>query len=278
VLFADTDFPTVPALWRAFARYGVEPLEVQVAGHSDPEAAILAALDERVKIVCLSHASFRTGALLDVARIAREAHRVGALVVVDAYQSVGTVPVDVEALGADFLLGGAHKWLCGAIESGFLYVRPSLTPSLTPAVTGWMAGADPLSFEVQTEQAPDARRFGAGTPMALPAMLSRVGLDLIHEVGPQAIREHSLSLTDRVLDWAEAEGVQTLTPRDPARRGGVVSLRFAGDREVAQRLVERGMICSWRGALRVAPHFYNTSDEIDRFLAALEAARREVER
>jgi len=274
VITTDLEFPTVPFVWEAFRRYGAEPQVV--ATGDDPEGAIEAALDERVKLVSVTHAAFRTGRLLDLDRIVRAAHRVGALVIVDAYQSVGAVPVDVQRLGVDFLLAGAHKWLCGAMESAFLYVRPDLLPTLEPAATGWMAGSDPFTFEAPTARNPTALRFATGTPAVLPAMLSQPGLDLILEAGADAIRGHSLALTDRILDWAEEQGVSTPTPRDPAKRGGIVTLRFAGDRQVAARLVERGFVCSWRGGLRIAPHYYNTAAEVDRFLAELTRLRREV--
>lgn len=274
VITTDLEFPSVPFIWESFRRHGAEPVVVETG--DDPEGAIEAALDERVQIVCVTHASFRTGRLLDLARIVRAAHRAGALVISDAYQAVGTVPVDVQALGVDFLLAGAHKWLCGAMESAFLYVRPELLPTLEPAATGWMAGSDPFSFEAPKERSPTAMRMATGTPAVLPAMLSQVGLDLILAAGADAIRSHSLALTDRIFDWADAHGVETITPRDPRQRGGVVCLRFAGDRQVAAALVERGFVCSWRGALRVAPHFYNTAAEVDRFLEELARLRREV--
>ncbi|WP_373048390.1 aminotransferase class V-fold PLP-dependent enzyme [Vulgatibacter sp.] len=274
VITTDLEFPTVPFIWESFRRYGAEP-EVVATGE-EPEAAIEAVLDERVLAVCVTHASFRTGRLLDLRRIVRAARRVGALVIVDAYQTVGALPVDVRDLQPDFLLGGAHKWLCGAVESAFLYVRPELLPTLEPAATGWMAGSDPFSFETPRGRAPSALRFAAGTPAVLPAMLSRVGLDLVRSAGSEAIRDHSLRLTGRILEWADAAGIESPTPRAPAQRGGIVALHFAGDRQAAAALVREGFVCSWRGALRVAPHFYNTAEEVERFLAALARVRREA--
>lgn len=274
VITTDLEFPSVPFIWDAFRRYGAEPIVVETG--DDPEGAIEALLDERVKLVSVTHASFRTGRLLDLERIVRAAKRVGALVITDAYQSTGTVPIDVQALGVDFLLAGAHKWLCGSMESAFLYVRPDLLPTLEPAATGWMAGSDPFTFEAPRARASTAQRFATGTPAVLPAMVSQVGMDLIEAVGSEAIRSHSLALTDRILAWAEDAGIASPTPRDHAARGGVAVLRFAGDREATAALAGRGFICSWRGGLRVAPHFYNTAEEVERFLQALGQARREV--
>lgn len=274
VITTDLEFPSVPFIWEAFRRYGAEPVVVETG--DDPEAALEAAIDERAQLVCVTHASFRTGRLLDLDRIVRAARRAGALLIVDAYQTVGVVPIDVGRTGVDFLLGGAHKWLCGAIESAFLYVRPALLPSLEPAATGWMAGEDPFTFEPQKARHPTALRFAAGTPAILPALLSMPGLDLLRQAGLDAIRDHSLALTARILDWADAHGIESPTPRAAERRGGIVALRFPGDRQVAAELVRRGFVCSWRGGLRIAPHYYNTADEVDRFLAALIEVRREV--
>jgi kynureninase len=277
VVTTDLEFPTVPFLWRGFGRYGAQAVVVpSEAGRMDEER-LCAAITEQTLLVSVSHASFATGALLDLAPVVRRAREVGALVAVDAYQSVGAVPIDVEALGVDFLLGGAHKWMCGSTESAFLYVRPGLLPTLKPAATGWIAGESPLTFEPARAWAPTARRMAGGTPAVLPSQLSQVGLELLASVGMPAIRAHSLRCTARVMARADDARLTVVTPRAAERRGGVVALRFPGDAAVARRLVSRGFICSYRGALRVAPHFYNTLDEVERFMDALvEEARREA--
>jgi len=269
VLTTDLEFPTTPFIWKAFARWGAELVVVPVAGAARPEELLTAAIDERTRLVCVSHAAFATGTLLDVRALARRAHAHGALLAVDAYQSVGCVPVDVAELDVDFLLAGAHKWLCGSIESGFLYVRPQLAAELEPVATGWMASEDPLSFGPALGFARGARRFASGTPQVLPALISRVGLAILAGIGVPAIRAHSLRLTRRVLARADEAGLEVVTPREPARRGGVVALRFPGDAAVATELVRRNFVCSYRGALRVAPHFYNTDEEVDRFMDEL---------
>lgn len=227
------------------------------------------AIDERTQIVCVSHATFGTGSLLDVVPLVRRARAVGALVVLDAYQSVGAVPIDVDALDVDFVLGGAHKWLCGSYESAFLYVRPSLLHQLTPSATGWMASADPLSFGWPNRFADTARRFASGTPAVLPSLMSRPGLTIVREVGMDAIRRLSLDRTDRIIARADEAGLTVVTPRPHARRGGIVTLRFADDAEVARALIVKGFVCSYRRGLRIAPHFYNTNDEIDCFMDEL---------
>jgi selenocysteine lyase/cysteine desulfurase len=185
------------------------------------------------------------------------------------YQSVGAVPIDVAALDVDIVLGGAHKWLCGSYESAFLYVRPALASRLAPAATGWIASADPLSFVPPMQYAENARRFASGTPAVLPAQFSRPGLTMLRQLGIDTIRAFSLSKTDRIIALADEARLGVASPRAHHRRGGIVTLRFVGDREVARRLVADGFVCSYRGGIRIAPHFYNTEDEIDRFMAEL---------
>jgi selenocysteine lyase/cysteine desulfurase/tryptophan 2,3-dioxygenase len=270
VVTSDLEFPSVPFVVRAFQRYGAAAVIVPSRdGVAVDVEGVVAAIDERTQLVCVSHATFATGALLDVAPIVRRAREVGALVLLDAYQSVGVLPIDVAALDVDFLLGGAHKWLCGSYESAFLYVRPALLPGLEPAATGWIGSADPLSFAPATRWAETARRFAGGTPAVLPALFSRPGLAIVRDLGLETIRSVSLSHTDHIIARADEARLSVVTPRDHARRGGIVALRFPGDASVARALIAAGQVCSYRGAIRVAPHFYSTTAEIDRFMDEL---------
>lgn len=272
VITSDREFPSIPFVVRAYGRHGAEPVIVPSRdGSSIDVEQVIREIDERTQLVCLSHATFETGAVLDVEPIVRRAKEVGALVALDAYQSVGAMPVDVAALDVDFLLGGAHKWLCGSYESAFLYIRPSLLPTLRPAASGWIASADPLTFMPQTAWAETARRFASGTPAILPILFSRPGLQIVSGVGLDTIRATSLARTDRIIARADEAGLFVATPRSYARRGGIVALRFPGADRVAKDLVASGFVCSYRGGLRIAPHFYNTDDEIDRFMDELVA-------
>jgi selenocysteine lyase/cysteine desulfurase/tryptophan 2,3-dioxygenase len=270
VVTSDLEFPSVPFVLRAFERYGAEPvIEPSRDGSTIDVEQVVRAIDERTQLVCLSHTTFATGAVLDIEPIVRRAKEVGALVALDAYQSVGAMPIDVTELDVDFLLGGAHKWLCGSYESAFLYIRPSLLPTLQPAASGWIASANPLTFMPQADWAETARRFASGTPAILPMLFSRPGLRIVSGVGLDTIRATSLARTDRIIARADDAGLFVATPRPYARRGGIVALRFHGADRVAKDLVASGFVCSYRGGLRIAPHFYNTDEEIDRFMDEL---------
>lgn len=276
IVTTDLEFPTTIFLWRSFAKYGAELLVVPSGNGSDfDEEALCAAIDERTALVCVSHAAYITGALLDVSRIARHAHAQGALVAIDAYQTAGIVPIDVQALDVDFLLSGVHKWLCGSTECAFMYIRPSLLACLEPAATGWIASDNPLAFEPAIDYlnsvrfAADARRFASGTPAILPVWISQLGLDIVSKVGMLGIRELSLRYADEIIARADEAGLPVLTPRQRSRRAGVVALQFPGQQQVAEQLQREGYICSCRGALRIAPHFYNTPEEVGRFMDAL---------
>jgi kynureninase len=270
VVTSSLEFPSVPFILRAFGRYGCALTVVRsVDGISIGPEQIASAIDERTQFVCVSHATFATGALLDIAPIVQRAREVGALVALDVYQSAGVVPIDVRALDVDFVLGGSRTWLCGSHESAFLYVRPQLLPLLEPAATGWIASSDPLSYKTAICWAESARRFASGTPAVLPSLLSRPGLAIVREVGVKTIRARSLARTDRIIALADAAGLHVATPRPHAQRGGSITLRFRGDADVARALIANGFICSYREGIRIAPHFYNTDEEIERFMDAL---------
>ena len=270
VITSDLEFPSIPFAIDGFARYGAERVTVASRdGVSIDVEGVIAAIDERTQLVCLSHATFATGSLLDVAPIVRRAREVGALVLLDAYASAGVVPLDVTALDVDFVLAGSHKWLCGSYESAFLYVRPGLLPQLTPAATGWIASADPLTFRPAAGFAADARRFASGTPAVLPVLFSRPGLAIIRDLGLETIRSLSLAHTDHIIARADDAGLAIATPRDHERRGGIVALRFQSAAAVQRQLVAAQMVCSYRDGIRIAPHFYSTSREIDRFMDQL---------
>src|SRR5207253_1395688 len=157
--------------------------------------AIVEAIDERTLLVPISHVIFKTGRIQEVEPVIRRAHEVGAYVVLDAYQSAGTVPLDVTALGVDFATGGSVKWLCGGPGAAWLYVRPDLAERLEPTLVGWQAHARPFAFEPELEYAEGAARFLTGTPNVPALYAATAGFDVIEEVGVDRIRENSIRQT-----------------------------------------------------------------------------------
>ena len=178
--------------------------------------------------------------------------------VLDCYQSAGIVPLDVTALGVDFAVGGSVKWLCGGPGNGWLYVRPDLAETLEPTATGWQAHERPFAFEETMAYAQGAARFLTGTPNVPAHYAATAGYDLVEEIGVARIRENSLCQTQLLIDLADAAGFEVASPRDPARRGGTVTLRVPEFPAVHAALEERGP----DAGIRLGPHYYSTDDEI----------------
>ncbi len=256
VVYEAENFPSVRYLYQA------QPdLEVVVV---PDDAAIVEAIDERTLLVPVTHVLFKTGEIQDVDAIVRRAHEVGAHVILDAYQSTGIVPLDVAALEVDFAVGGSVKWLCGGPGNGWLYVRPDLADTLEPSFTGWQAHARPFAFEPELEYAAGAARFLTGTPNVPALYAATAGYDLIEEIGVDRIRANSLRQTQLLIDLFDAAGFEVGTPRDPARRGGTVTVRTPEFEAVHRELAKRQILCDFRpdAGIRLGPHYFNTEEEL----------------
>jgi kynureninase len=256
VVYEEGNFPSVRYLYQAQPE-----LDVVVV---DDDQAIVDAIDERTLFVPITHILFKTAEIQDVAAIIRRAHEVGAHVVLDAYQSAGIVPLDVAALNVDFAVGGSVKWLCGGPGNGWLYVRPDLADVLEPTFIGWQAHARPFSFEPELDYADGTARFLTGTPNVPALYAATAGYDLIEEIGVDRIRENSVRQTKLLIDLLDEAGFDVGSPRDPARRGGTVTVRTPEFEAVHKELGERQIICDFRpdAGLRLGPHYYNTDEEL----------------
>ena len=241
-------------------------------GRTVPTERTLAAIDEETLLVPISHVLFKSAYLQDAKAIVGRANAVGALVVLDCYQSAGTVPIDVKALDVDFAVGGSVKWLCGGPGAGYLYVRPDLHERLEPTVTGWMAHREPFAFEIGAiDYAPNAFRLLHGTPH-VPALYSaRSGYEIILEVGVDRIRAKSQRQTQRLIELAQERGVRVTSPRDPARRGGTVTIDVEHGPAVTKELIRREVLVDYRpgAGIRVSPHFYTTDEEVEHTVAQI---------
>lgn len=248
------------------AQRGVEVVTVPSGdGLSVDTQRIVDAIDERTAFVNLSHVLFRSSFVHDIEPIAARARAVGAVTIIDGYQAVGSIPVDVQALGVDVYIGGCLKWLCGGPGAAFVWVRPDRREALAPRLTGWMAHARPFAFEPSFQRRADAWRYLHGTPNISALYAARPGLRLIREVGIESIRSRSMRQTSRLISLSEAKGWSCRTPADPARRGGTVAIDLEHGREVAMALKAREILCDYRpgAGVRLSPHFYNRDDEID---------------
>ncbi|MCS7172855.1 MAG: aminotransferase class V-fold PLP-dependent enzyme [Armatimonadetes bacterium] len=273
VVATDLNFPSLLYALQMHGDLGVRLHLVRSPdGITVPPEAWEEAVDPDTLAVVVDHGIFRSGFLQDVGAIAAMAHRCGAWVIVDAYQTAGCVPIDVQAWGADVVLGGSHKWLCGGPGAAWMYVRPDRIPELRPRVVGWFSHRTPFAFELQVDLAPDARRFLTGTPGISGLFAARAGLEVVLEVGVEAIREKSVRLTQRMIERADELGLRVRTPRDPARRGGMVVVDFPGAEQVAQQLVRRGILVDYRpqAGIRMSAHFYTHPDEVERVFEAIQ--------
>src|SRR5438128_4884133 len=235
VVYEEGNFPSVPYLYQA------QPdLEVVVV---PDDTAIVEAIDERTLLVPVTHVLFKTAEIQDVEAIVRRAHEVGAHVILDAYQSTGIVPLDVTTLSVDFAVGGSVKWLCGGPGNGWLYVRPDLAQMLEPTFMGWQAHARPFGFEPELEYADGGARFLTGTPNVPALYAATAGYDLIEEIGVGRIRENSIRQTALLTGLLDEHGFDVTSPRDPARRGGTVTVRTPGFEGVHKELAAREILC-----------------------------------
>ena len=270
------NFPSNDYIYGGLARQGAEIVPVAAAedGLTVPLERLLAAIDERTQLVSVSHVAFRSSALLDLAAVIEKAHRVGAYVIADLYQSAGIVPVDVTNLGVDFATGGSVKWLIGGPGAGYLYVRDDLDATMRPQATGWAAHARPFGFEAgPIDYAQGIRRYLTGTP-DVPAMYAaRTGYEMVGEIGVAAIRAKSKRQTQRMIELAEAAGLRVRSPRDPEQRGGAVIVGVAEERgrEIVAELGRRGFLVDFRpgAGVRISPHFYTSDSEVESTVAAL---------
>jgi cysteine desulfurase / selenocysteine lyase len=285
VVTIDVDFPTVTYPWmRIREETGAEVRFVRAL--DDPGAlsvdAIEELVDERTAVVAVSHVQYTTGHRLDLSELARLAHSHGALLLVDAAQSLGAVPVDAPASGVDALVGTAGKWLCAEYGSGICYLNPRLRDSLAPPFVGWRsaAGANHGVTRIDAVSLP-APAGADALELSSTSYLSRFALgaciDYLMGYGIDAIRRHGVRLSALLMDGLADLGAELVTPRDDARRGGIVAARFPGrdSDALADELVRAGVIVTSRqGCIRFAIHLYNGEDDVRRALAVLESTNK----
>lgn len=274
VVMTSLEFPSIQYFYheqrRLGARVQLVPSENSVRFDLD---AFLAAIDETTLLVPISLVLFRSSFIVNAEAIIEKAHRVGAHVILDVFQATGAMPVDARELGADFAVGGVLKWLCGGPGVAYLYVREDLHTKLRPALTGWLAHQRPFQFESgPSDIREDSYRYLNGTPHVPALYACRPGLEILNQVGPQAIRAKSVQMTTRVLEGAQARGWLVNTAENSAERAGTVSIDCPHAYEVSRELLAREIMIDFRprAGIRISPHFYNTLEECDFALAQIE--------
>lgn len=275
IILQDLDFPSNHYLFEGFRRYGAEIVYVK----SDdsiraPIDRLVDAIDERTALVPMSYVLFRSACIQDVRPVIEKAHRVGARVILDLYQAAGAVPLDVAGLGADFAVGGSVKWLCGGPGAGYLYVREDLIRKFAPAVSGWAGHANPFAFATGASQpAQGIERYQSGTPNVPVYYMARAGYRIINEIGVAPIREKSLRLTRIMIEAATKQGWRLNTPERDDERGGSVVIDLPEAERKAAALISNSVIVDYRpkAGIRVAPHFYNSEEEVRHAMDILSA-------
>ena len=280
VVYSDMNFPSVMYFWEAQRAHGARVNMVRTDdGIHVPTERILDAIDEETLLVPISHVVFRSSYIKDAKAIIEKAHRVGAHVLLDTFQSLGNVPVDVQQLDVDFVTGGVLKWLCGGPGTAYLYVRPDLGKKLQPNLTGWFAHEHPFEFEVgATKYAEPPYKFMQGTSNIAALYAAQPGLKIIREAGVEKIREKSKKMTARLIELADQRGWKVTAPRNPEQRGGTVGIDMPNAKDVCRELLLRDVIVDFRpkAGVRFSPHFYNTMEEIDRAIETVDGVLSEM--
>ena len=271
VVITDFEFPTNAQIWHAQAMRGAKVAQIAGDERTPLLERLAQTIDETTRIVAVTHVCYRNGERLDVAAIARMARAKGALVLIDGFQAVGTMPIDVAALDCDFYVGGTLKYLLGTAGVAFLYARAATTAALEPTATGWFAQADIGAMDHRAHTpAPSARRFEAGTPPVPNVYAARAGLAILAEAGLPAIGARIAMLTARIAEHAAALGIPMATPTDPDRHGAMMALRSHDAPAMVDALHGERIVTSSRdGNVRLSPHFYNSAADIDEVFNAI---------
>ncbi len=277
IVYSELNFPSVMYVYDAHARdHGLRiDLVKSDDGITVPLERMLAAIDEETLLVPISHVLYKSAFLQDAQAIIERAHEVGARVILDVYQSAGTVPFNVKELNVDFATGGSVKWLCGGPGAGYLYVRPDLMERLEPKTTGWMAHEHPFAFESELHYAPNITRFLHGSP-AIPALYAaKSGYRIINDIGVAALREKSVRQTEALIALAEEAGFRVTSPKDPAQRGGTITVWDDNAAAITKELIRREFIVDYRpgAGVRISPHFYTKDEELALVIAEMKKIR-----
>ena len=273
IVMSDFEFPTIGQNVHAQELVGAKVQHVPASADvTIPLEGIADAIDEETGLVAITHVCFRNGSTTDVKEVVRMAHEVGALVLLDSFQAVGAIPIDVRELDVDFVVGGTLKYLLGSAGLAFLYCRADLLPEIVPTQTGWFADKDIFEMDIYDYSPSDtARKFESGTPPVPNIYAGIAGMDLMDEIGIAATEQHVRRLTDLLIDGLDRIGAKMVTPRDPAKRGPMIAVATTDDLGLAAALEEEGILTAPRdGNLRLSWHCYNSQEDVEAVVAGIE--------
>ncbi|MEA3160681.1 MAG: hypothetical protein QOD95_2229 [Gammaproteobacteria bacterium] len=276
VVVSDFEFPTNAQIWHAQEPRGARVVHVpRAADGYIPAEMFEKAIDEQTQLVAITHVCFRNGAKLDIPGIVRLARAKGAKVLLDCYQSVGSLDIDVKALDVDFAAGGMLKYLLGTAGIGFLYARDACVRSLVPTNSGWFAQAEITAMDITANRpAPNARRFEAGTPPVVNCYAAEAGLKMLLKIGTPAIEKRNYALTRRCMQRLEEIGWPSITPTQDERRGATVAVPSLNSAGLSAELMKQDIVTSYRDDnVRASFHFYNNDDDVETFIAAMKELR-----
>lgn len=265
IVTTTLDFPSICHVWLAQQPRGASTRFVEAdAGSTDTAGRVAAAIDARTALVSVSQACFYDGQIVDIAATGRAARHHGAVQFVDAYQSAGSIAIDVRAQEIDILASGAQKYLLGIPGIAFLYVRPALARQLVPTVTGWFGRVNPFAFDpARLDFADGATRFNTGTPPMMCASVARASMALLNEIGIPAIEAYLQQLSALAIEEATRLDLEVASPADPSAKGANTAIRIANAQQVEARMLQSGYVVSARNdVIRIAPHFYNNADDV----------------
>jgi selenocysteine lyase/cysteine desulfurase len=273
IVMTDNEFPTIGQIMHAQELVGSKIEHVPSAPDTTvPVDRVSEAIDEQTALVAITLVCFRNGAVTDVQPIIDAAHEAGAMVLLDAFQGLGAMPVDVRELDVDFVAGGTLKYLLGSAGLGFLYCKSDILPKITPSQTGWFADRDIFEMDIHDYSPSEtATKFESGTPPVPSIYAGVAGMDLMHEIGVVETQRHVRTLTDQLVEGLDRIGAPLVTPRDPTRRGPMIAVAVNDEAGMVAALQEDGILTSNRdGNIRLSWHCYNSSEDIERTIASLD--------
>ena len=273
IVISDFEFPTIGQIVHAQELLGTKVEHVPASPDvTIPLDRLAESIDTETALVAITHVCFRNGSKTDVEAVIDLAHEAGAHVLLDSFQAVGAVPIDVRSLDVDFVAGGTLKYLLGSAGLAFLYCRADLLPQITPTQTGWFADEDIFKMDVHDYSPSNtASKFESGTPPVPSIYAGVAGMDLMDEIGIAETERHVATLTEQLIEGLDRVGARMVTPRDPERRGPMIAVATSDERAMVAALAEDRILTTPRdGNIRLSWHCYNSAEDVEAVVAGLE--------